>query len=64
MKTPKAPKQEPIKMPDPPPQVDQAAKNAEDNDRLRRRRRNASYVFGGRADTGPINSASKSLLGQ
>lgn len=63
MNRPKPPKVEPVKLPDPPPTVDQAQKNAEEQDRLRRRKGRAAYIFGGASATqAPVGQ--KNLTGQ
>lgn len=64
MSSPKVVKPAPVKLPDPPPTVDTAAQNAEANDKLRRRKGRAAYVFGGK--TGVMQAtpvATKTLTG-
>jgi hypothetical protein len=65
MSSPKVVKPAPVKLPDPPPTIDQAANNAEANDRLRRRKGRSAYVFGGNSgalSTGQVGT--KNLTGQ
>jgi len=64
MSSPKVVKPPPVKLPDPPPTVDQASQNAEANDKLRRRKGRAAYVFGGKTNalqSTPV--ATKTLTG-
>lgn len=65
MSSPKVVKPAPVKLPDPPPTIDQAAQNAEANDKLRRRKGRAAYVFGGKT-SGAMQAtpvATKTLTG-
>lgn len=58
------PKMPEIKYPDPPPTIDQAAMQADANDRLKRRKGRASYVFGGSGGGAPTVVSGKTLTGQ
>lgn len=60
---PRAPKPQPVVLPDPPPTIDQASKAAEDSDRLRRRKGRSSYIFGGKNPSAPVSIGTKTLLG-
>jgi hypothetical protein len=60
---PKAPKAAPIVLPDPPPTVDVASNNADEANRLRRRKGRSNYIFGG-ATASPTPVGQKSLTGQ
>jgi len=60
---PKAPKPQPVVLPDPPPTIDQASQAAEDSNRLRRRKGRNAYIFGG-AQPGPTPVGQKTLTGQ
>lgn len=65
MKSPKVVQPAPVKMPDPPPTIDETTQATESEDRLRRRRSRASYVFGGNAMAATQTStAQKQLTGQ
>lgn len=46
------------------PTIDQAAQNAEDELRRKRRKGRGAYVFGGKAPPGPIAAGTKTLVGQ
>jgi hypothetical protein len=65
MSSPKVVKPAPVKLPDPPPTIDQAAQNAEANDRLRKRKGRSAYIFGG--NSGALSTTAvgtKTLTGQ
>lgn len=68
MKTPKIPKQPtPPAAPPPPPTVDEAARNSEEADKLRRRKGRLATIFAGRSESAgaaPQQVATKSLTGQ
>ncbi len=65
MKSPKVVQPAPVKMPDPPPTIDETTQAAESEDRLRRRRGRSSYVFGGNAMSATqVSTAQKQLTGQ
>ena len=64
MSKPKVVTPAPVRLPDPPPTVDQASQNAEASDKLRRRKGRAAYVFGGKTGAmQPTPVATKSLTG-
>lgn len=66
MRSPKVQTPPPVRLPDPPPTVDQASINAEEGDRLRRRKGRSAYIFGGK-EAGQMaapTAASKTLTGQ
>lgn len=67
MKSPKIPKSPtPPPAPPPPPTIDQAARDSEEADKLRRRKGRLATVFAGRrADQGGATpTATKALTGQ
>lgn len=63
MKTPKIPKQSAPAPPPPPPSIDEAAKNAEEADRLRRRKGRLAGVLSNRMRA-ERTAGGKSLTGQ
>lgn len=65
MKTPKAPKQPtPPPAAPPPPTVDEAARNAEEADRMRRRKGRLATIFAGALKKTGTEVSQKSLTGQ
>lgn len=65
MKSPKVVQPAPVKMPDPPPTIDETTAATESEDRLRRRRGRSSYIFGGNAMASTqVSTAQKTLTGQ
>jgi hypothetical protein len=62
-KQPKAPKPQELPKETPTPTVDQAANNAEEANRLRRRKGRRGYMMSREGGTGPT-TATKTALGQ
>jgi hypothetical protein len=62
-KQPKAPKPQELPKETPTPTVDQAANNAEEANRLRRRKGRRGYMLS-RNDAAPPTTATKTALGQ